>query len=72
MHHIQLILKFFLQKKHKNNKGSSNTIRRDELVFNSVRFGKSLTFDSFTVANELKLRLRINALEKAKEENETK
>jgi len=25
-------------------------VRRDELVFNSVRFGKRLTFDSFTEA----------------------
>jgi hypothetical protein len=39
----------FLKKKHKNNKKNSSAVRRDELVFNSVRFGKRLNFDSFTV-----------------------
>jgi len=34
----------FFTKKHKN-----DTKVRDELVFNSVRFGKSLTFDGFNV-----------------------
>jgi pyruvate/2-oxoglutarate dehydrogenase complex dihydrolipoamide acyltransferase (E2) component len=53
----------FLRKKYKNNQKGWSAVRRDELAFNLLRFGKRLTFNCFTVMKVLNYVRLIDSIE---------